>query len=85
MVLLTLLAFLIGIPMAWLFGQYVYALNNKQPGRAAACDFIVLFMGKLGCLSLWSAAGDSPLVLLSFALGNALGTYFVVSLKKGKR
>lgn len=80
----VLLALLLGLPTAWVFGKYLLAVEKRQPVRAAFMDLLILLLSSVGELSLWQLTGNSLLVLIGFAIGNAIGTYLVVKKERKK-
>ena len=73
-----ILAFLTGLPTGWFFGKYIHALEKRQANAAAVFDFTAIIFSTVIPLSLWANSQDSLWVLLAFALGNAVGTRFLV-------
>lgn len=75
-------AYITGIPAAWAFGKYLLAVEKRKPLSAAVWDIVILVLSTLITLSLWSISGDSPFVFLGYILGNATGTYMIVTQAK---
>ena len=71
-------ALIAGIPTAWAFGKYTYAVTQRRAGSAAMWDLAIIGLSSLVTLSLWSKSGDSPTVFVGWMFGNAIGTYLVV-------
>lgn len=76
--MLVFISFLAGLPTAWAWGEYILALERRKACRAAVWDFVIGILGYVVGLTLWAMSGDNWWVLLSFCVGNALGTYCVV-------
>lgn len=71
-------AILSGIPNAWAWGKYLHFVRTHNALRASVWDFIVVILGSVAAITLWDKGGHSPLILLSYALGSAVGTNIVV-------
>jgi len=83
-VIFSILTFLAGLPTAWAYGRYLISVEKRRPKRAAAWDFVILVLAQLVTLNLWAIADDSIWVLVSWVLGNVLGTYLVINQQKCK-
>lgn len=69
------LAFVAGMPTAWAFCRYLEAVATRSALAAAGWDMVIIGLGSICSLTLWSLSGDSPLVFIGWMLGNAAGTY----------
>lgn len=78
MVWLVVIAFLAGFPSAWAWGKYLRAVQNDLAGISAWWDTVIGLLGTVLALTLWRLSNDNPVVLVSYVLGNGLGTYVVV-------
>jgi len=76
------IAFSLGLPSAWAWGAWAIAVQERKAVAAAAWDIVICAGGTVGPLLLWAAAAQDWRVLVSGALGNVLGTYFVVKLRE---
>lgn len=75
---LCLMTFIAGIPTAWAFGRYTQCVVERKPFKAALWDLLIILLSSAGVLTAWAESGNDPLLLVSWAAGNAIGTYLVV-------
>lgn len=78
-------AFLVGIPVAFVWAGYTVAVNRGWPFRAALADLGIVGIGIAGVLELWQFTGQSGWVVLVYAAGNATGTYMATWLFRRRR
>jgi uncharacterized protein YebE (UPF0316 family) len=79
---MIVLAFLAGIPLAWGWGKYLAAVSSYSKRIAAMWDIIVILLASALTLTLWSESGNNILILIAYAFGSGIGTYYVVGHNK---
>ena len=80
-----LLSFLGGVPAAWAWGKYFFHMRRGHAIQAALWDMTIGALGLFLTLTLWSMAGNSPLVLVTYLVGSSIGTFFVVKHNQSKK
>ena len=84
-VLLTTVAFLVGIPTAWAWGKYLHHFHAFHENQAGMWDTIIVWISFALTITLWHASGDNVAIPLAYGLGNGIGTKFVVRHNKRKQ
>ena len=78
MLLYILGAFVAGMPVAWAWGKYIKSVTGHSATVAAMWDILLILLASVVTLTLWARSGDSVYVLLAYAAGSGIGTFYVV-------
>jgi hypothetical protein len=78
LLLQCLIAFAVGMPIAWAWGKYLHYVQEGVAHKAALWDFVIIALTNVVTLSVWDISGRNPLVLCSYAIAGAFGTWMVV-------
>lgn len=70
-------AFVLGLGTAFVWVWRFFAVERRRAGAAAIWDGATMFLAYVP-LQLWANAENDFLVLVSFVVGNMVGTYFTV-------
>ena len=73
------LAFLLGLATAFAWVWRFFSVERRQPFRAAWWDGLTMLLAYVP-FQLWANAENDFIVLVSFILGNTVGTYLTVRL-----